>query len=96
MGVFFTTFVMLQFWNMFNAKTYRSGRTFFGSLTAKTSYSVSFYLIAVVILAGQILIVNVLGDFFDVSPLAVEDWLTLIAVTSPVLLVPEVIRAFRR
>ena len=96
MGVFFTTFVMLQFWNMFNAKTYRSGRTFFGSLTAKTSYSVSFYLIAVVILAGQILIVNVLGDFFDVAPLAVEDWLTLIAVTSPVLLVPEVIRAFRR
>ena len=96
MGVFFTTFVMLQFWNMFNAKTYRSGRTFFGSLTAKTSYSASFYLIAVVILAGQILIVNVLGDFFDVAPLAVEDWLTLIAVTSPVLLVPEVIRAFRR
>ena len=96
MGVFFTTFVMLQFWNMFNAKTYRSGRTFFGSLTAKTSYSASFYLIAIVILAGQILIVNVLGDFFDVAPLAVEDWLTLIAVTSPVLLVPEVIRAFRR
>ena len=96
MGVFFTTFVMLQFWNMFNAKTYRSGRTFFGSLTAKTSYSASFYLIAVVILTGQILIVNVLGDFFDVAPLAVEDWLTLIAVTSPVLLVPEVIRAFRR
>ena len=96
MGVFFTTFVMLQFWNMFNAKTYRSGKTFFGNLTSKTSYSASFYLIAVVIIAGQVLIVNTLGDFFDVAPLAAGDWLRLILVTSPVLLVPELIRAFRK
>ena len=96
MGVFFTTFVMLQFWNMFNAKTYRSGKTFFGNLTSKTSYSASFYLIAVVILAGQVLIVNTLGDFFDVAPLSAGDWIRLIAVTSPVLLIPELVRAFKK
>ena len=96
MGVFFTTFVMLQFWNMFNAKTYRSGKTFFGSMTSKTSFSASFYLIAAVILIGQIVIVNALGGFFDVAPLSAADWLSLILVTSPVLLVPEIVRWCRR
>ena len=95
MGVFFTTFVMLQFWNMFNAKTFRSGKTFFGTLRSKTSFSASFYLIAVVILLGQILIVNTLGNFFDVAPLSPGDWLRIFLVTSPVLLLPEIVRAFR-
>lgn len=95
MGVFFTAFVMLQFWNMFNAKTFRSGKTFFGTLRSKTSFSASFYLIAVVILLGQILIVNTLGNFFDVAPLSPGDWLRIFLVTSPVLLLPEIVRAFR-
>lgn len=95
MGVFFTAFVMLQFWNMFNAKTFLSGKTFFGTLRSKTSFSASFYLIAVVILLGQILIVNTLGNFFDVAPLSPGDWLRIFLVTSPVLLLPEIVRAFR-
>ena len=95
MGVFFTTFVMLQFWNMFNAKTFRSGKTFFGTLMSKTSFSAGFYLIAVVILLGQILIVNTLGNFFDVAPLAAGDWIRIILVTSPVLLIPELWRMFK-
>jgi Ca2+-transporting ATPase len=96
MGVFFSAFVMLQFWNMFNAKMFRSGKTFFGSIASKSGFSASFYLIAAVILLGQILIVNTLGNFFDVAPLSAGDWLRLILVTSPVLLVPEVFRALRR
>ena len=96
MGIFFTTFVMLQFWNMFNAKTFRSGKTFFGTLRSKTSFSASFYLIAVVILLGQILIVNTLGNFFDVAPLSVGDWIRIILVTSPVLIIPDIIRALKK
>jgi Ca2+-transporting ATPase len=96
MGIFFTSFVMLQFWNMFNAKTFRSGMTFFGTICAKTSFSLSFYLIALVIIFGQVLIVNTLGSFFDVAPLSANDWFLLILVTSPVLLMPEIVRALRR
>lgn len=96
MGVFFTTFVMLQFWNMFNAKTFRSGGTFFGHIFSKTSFSASFYLIALVILVTQILIVNYLGNFFDVAPLSFTDWILIIAATSPVLLLPELVRALRK
>ena len=96
MGIFFSTFVMLQFWNLFNAKTYRSGKTFFGTLTSKTSFSASFYIIVAVILIGQILIVNTLGSFFDVAPLSAHDWILLILATSPVLLIPELVRAFRK
>lgn len=95
MGVFFTTFVMLQFWNMFNAKTFSSGKTFFGTIASKNSFSASFYLIALVILIGQILIVNFLGNFFDVASLAAGDWIRIILVTSPVLLIPELWRWMR-
>lgn len=95
MGIFFTTFVMMQFWNMFNAKTFRSGDSFFASLFKGKGFSASFYLIALVILAGQVLIVNVLGNFFDVAPLSVADWLLIIAMTSPVLLIPEIWRLIR-
>lgn len=96
MGIFFTTFVMMQFWNLFNAKTFRSGGTFFGNILKKTSYSLSFYLIVGVILLGQFLIVNVLGNFFDVAPLSAIDWLTIIGVTSPILIIPDLIRVFRK
>ena len=95
MGIFFSIFVMLQFWNMFNAKMFRSGKTFFGSIRSKTSFSASFYLIAGVILLGQILIVNTLGNFFDVAPLAPLDWLLIFLVTSPVLLIPDLWRWFK-
>jgi Ca2+-transporting ATPase len=94
-GIFFSIFVMLQFWNMFNAKMFRSGKTFFGSIRSKTSFSASFYLIAGVILLGQILIVNTLGNFFDVAPLAPLDWLLIFLVTSPVLLIPDLWRWFK-
>ena len=96
MGIFFTFFVMLQFWNMFNAKMFRSGKSFFKSLASKESHTTSFYLIAAVILLGQVLIVNLLGNFFDVAPLHAPDWWLLLLVTSPVLLLPELLRLFRK
>ena len=95
MGLFFTTFVMLQFWNIFNAKNYKTDNSFFLTVFSKTSFSLSFYMIVLVILGGQYLIVNHLGNFFDVAPLSVGDWWRIIAITSVVLLLPESIRISR-
>jgi Ca2+-transporting ATPase len=58
-------------------------------------FSKSFVFIAICILAGQYLIVNYAGQFFHVSPLSGNDWLTLIIITCPVLLVGEIIRIAR-
>jgi Ca2+-transporting ATPase len=95
MGIFFTTFVMLQFWNIFNAKNYRTDNSFFLTIFSKTSFSLSFYLIVLVILGGQYLIVNHLGRFFDVAPLTSGDWLRIVSVTSLVLILPEIKRIVR-
>jgi Ca2+-transporting ATPase len=87
---------MLQVWNLFNAKVYRSKHSVLSSFFSKTDVSISFYLILAVILIGQVLIVNSLGNFFDVAPLTGGDWLRIVLVTSPVLLVPEILRWIRR
>lgn len=100
LGVFFTTFVLLQFWNIFNARYFRTGRSFLGDLLGmgkhkvarKDCFSLGFWLVAGVIIFGQILIVNVFGDFFDVSPLSFEDWARLILYTSLVAILPDCYR----
>ena len=103
LGVFFTTFVLLQFWNIFNARYFRTGRSFLGDFvmsilkprTAKDRFSLGFVLIVLVILLGQFVIVNLAGEFFDVSPLPMRDWGTLLLFTSAVLVVPDVGRLVR-
>ena len=95
MGIFFTTFVMLQFWNIFNARNYRTENSFFLTLFSKASFSWGFYLIVLVILGGQYMIVNHLGKFFDVAPLSSGDWWRIAAVTSFVLILPEIVRIFK-
>lgn len=104
MGVFFTTFVLLQFWNIFNAKYFRTNRSlivdivdlFRNRKVVMESNSSGFWLIVAVILVGQVLIVNFAGSFFNVTSLPIEDWLWLLLLTSPVLIVPDVIRTIRR
>ncbi len=91
LSLFFTLFVFLQFWNMFNARTFATGRSVFRSKNGK-----GFGLIALLIVAGQILIVSVGGEFFSVTPLQLTDWLILIAATSLVLWCGEVFRIFKR
>ena len=95
MGIFFTTFVMLQFWNIFNAKNYRTGNSFFLTLFSKESFSWGFYVIVLVILGGQYMIVNHLGKFFDVAPLSSGDWWRIAGITSFVLVLPEFVRIFK-
>lgn len=89
---FFSFFVMLQFWNMFNAKAFMEGRSAFANMKD----SKSFLLVAAVILVGQILIVSFGGEMFNVTPLPVDDWITIIASSSLVLWVGEIGRLFSR
>ena len=74
LSLFFTTFVMLQFWNLFNAKSFAGGMPLFSLKGCK-----GFVTIATVILLGQILIINVGGRFFNVVPICMTDWLIIIA-----------------
>ena len=92
LSVFFSVFVFLQFWNLFNARAYATGRSAFHFADCQ-----SFLFIALLIFAGQILIVQFGGPFFSVTPLSASDWLIIIASTAPVLLLGELLRlVFRK
>lgn len=91
LSLFFTIFVFLQFWNMFNARAFETGRSAFHFKGCG-----GFGLIALLILLGQILIVSVGGDFFNVEPLEFIDWVIIISSTSLVLWIGEFIRLFRK
>ncbi len=92
LSMFFTIFVMLQFWNMFNAKAYRSGSSAFKGLLK----SPAFLIVSLIIVLGQVLIVSFGGDAFRVVPLSLMDWLKIIGSTSIVLIIGEVARFFTR
>ena len=87
LSLFFTIFVMLQFWNLFNAKGFASGKSSFILSGCK-----GFVLIASVILVGQVLIVNIGQEFFNVVPISLKDWAVIIGSTSLVALGGEVLR----
>lgn len=88
MSEFFTIFVLLQFWNMFNAKAYMTGTSAFSGLHK----SASFLVVALVILLGQYLIVTYGGTMFGVTPLPFATWGKIILCTSLVLVLPELWR----
>jgi Ca2+-transporting ATPase len=92
LSLFFTIFVMLQFWNMFNAKAFMSGKSAFALL----SKCKGFLAIATVILIGQWLIVTIGGEMFNVTPLKFADWGIIIGFTSLVLWIGEIIRLVRK
>lgn len=85
--LFFTIFVFLQFWNLFNARAFASHRSAFHFKGCG-----EFLLILLFILIGQIAIVTIGGEFFSVTPLKLTDWVIIIFGTSPVLLIGELIR----
>lgn len=92
LSYFFTVFVMLQFWNMFNAKAFNTGESAFKGL----SKSIGFILVALVILVGQVLIVELGGNVFRTVPLLVKDWFIIIGATSAVLWLGELVRFFQK
>jgi Ca2+-transporting ATPase len=103
LGVFFSIFVMLQFWNLFNAKYFRTDRSLIQDIIdvfrrpekVRQSYSQGFIWIVLVILLGQILIVSFAGSMFNVAPLDAYDWGWILLITSPVLVVSDIVRFVR-
>ena len=97
---FFTVFVMLQFWNLFNVRYYATDRTLWGDLgrilrreaTFTTCFGKGFISIAGIILLGQVLIVHGAGQMFQTTPLTLHEWLVIIAGTAAVLLLPIALR----
>ena len=87
LSMFFTTFVMLQFWNLFNARAFLTGRSAFDLRGCK-----EFLFIAALIFFGQILIVELGGKMFNVKPMQFDEWVGIILITSPVLLLGEGVR----
>ena len=101
--MFFTTFVLLQFWNLFNARYFKTGGSvlqdildfFFDRKRFKASACYGCLLVAGIILVGQFLIVNCFGAFFEVSSLPLADWGWILLCTSPVLIIPDLYRFVR-
>lgn len=91
LSLFFTIFVLLQFWNMFNAKAFNTHQSAFARMGASIG---GFGLVALLILAGQYLIVTFGGKMFNVVPLSWTDWGLIFAGTSLVLWFGELARAF--
>ena len=89
---FFTIFVLLQFWNLFNAKAFVSGNSAFHNLHK----SIGFVITLALILTGQILIVTFGGEVFRTVPLQLKDWLLIISGTSVVLWIGELGRLIKR
>ena len=87
LSLFFTIFVFLQFWNMFNARAFETGRSALHMEGCK-----GFIMIALIIFVGQIVIVTIGGELFNVVPLKPIDWIIIIVSTSTVLWTGELIR----
>ena len=91
-SIYFSFFVFLQFWNLFNAKSFGSGHSAFHNLRG----SKVFFLIIAVIFVGQILIVQWGGAMFGVAPMTLRQWLIVVGATMPVMLVGELWHAVAR
>ena len=89
----FTIFVFLQFWNLFNAKAYHTKKSGFSNPTRSFG---GFELALVIILVGQFAIVTFGGEMFGVEPLKWNDWLICLIGTSPVVILGELIRFFKK
>ena len=98
LGLFFTIFVMLQFWNLFNAKAFMTSDSAFKGISWKDTKW--FIIIALVIFAGQVLMTELPGlqEMFNVAEggIKVIDWVIITAVTSLVLWIGEIIRVIKK
>ena len=90
--LFFTTFVMLQWWNLLNAKALGSDHSAFHQLLSDRT----LLLVMLLVLVGQWGIVTFGGEMFRVTPLSFKEWGVIILVTSPVLWIGEILRLLRK
>ena len=89
---FFTIFVMLQFWNLFNASVFGTNHSVFKD----ARHAVGMLSVAIIILIGQIIIVEFGGKVFRTVPLTLTEWIYIIGSTSIVLWVGEIWRWIKR
>ena len=89
----FTIFVFMQFWNLFNAKAFRTGMSAFRNPTRSFG---GFELALAIILVGQFFIITLGGEMFGVEPLKWQDWLICFIGTSPVIIIGEIIRLLKK
>jgi len=98
LGLFFTIFVMLQFWNLFNAKAFMTNESAFKGISWQNTKW--FIIIASIIFVGQIALVQApaLQEMFNVAEggIKVFDWLIIIGATSFVLWIGELVRLFKK
>lgn len=98
LGLFFTIFVMLQFWNLFNAKAFMTSDSAFKGISWKDTKW--FIIIALIIFGGQIAMTEAPGlqEMFNVAEGGINpiDWAIIIASTSFVLWIGEIIRAIKK
>ena len=100
LGLFFTFFVLLQFWNLFNTRYYHTGRSLLldlmeaarGQRPLSATFSRSFIGIALIILLGQVLIMQLGYNLFEVAPLTLSEWGWLLLITSPLVIVTDIVR----
>ena len=90
--VFFTIFVMLQFWNLFNASVFGTNHSIF----IDAGHAMGMLGVALIILVGQFIIVTFGGKVFRTEPLPVLEWAYIIAGTSVVLWIGEIWRGVKR
>ena len=90
--IFFTFFVMLQFWNLFNAKGFEAGC----AASHGIAHSRTFLTVLALIALGQWLIVELGGEVFRTVPLSWQEWAWIVGLTSLIALGGEAIRALRR
>ena len=88
---FFTAFVMLQAWNLLNAKALRTGHSAFRGFTRDRG----LHIVLLMIVVGQMLIVTFGGRMFRTVPLEPLEWIVIIGATSIVLWAGEIYRALK-
>lgn len=91
LSIFFTCFIMLQMWNLFNARAFESNQSAF-----RLAHCNEFLMIVALIFSGQVLIVTFGGEFFNVCRISLRDWVVIIALTSPVIIIGELLRLISR
>ena len=92
MGIFFSVFVFLQFWNMLNARSIATGKSAFNNIED----SKVFWGVAAVIFVGQIVLVQYFYPLFNCAPLDFKTWLWIILGTSPVFIIGQIVQKLSR
>lgn len=85
LSLFFTTFVMMQAWNLLNAKAMGSSDSALHGLAKDKGLTG----VMLIILGGQWLIVTFGGKMFRTTPLSLTEWVCIILATSAVLWIGE-------